>query len=104
MFKNFLSFFTNNIDLPVSNSDSFAQSKNDWSAVEKIVDAKVAVKTIRGTKCGIVKSVNANSIVLMLKNKQDIADKELKINKNEVKKILQYFHSDNQQTNTGALI
>ncbi len=106
MFRKLLSVLAMSSILLVSSSLAFAKSQRDWSTVESLVNQEAAIKTQNGkTTFGIVKSVNADSLVLQAAGNKTLTQTETTINRNEVKKIwraLLYVNEGN--AGKGALI
>lgn len=106
MFRKLLSVLAMSSILLVSSSAAFAKSQRDWSAVESLVNQETAIKTQNGkTSYGIIKSVNADSLVLQVAGNKTLTQTETTINRNEVKKIwraLLYVNEGN--AGKGALI
>lgn len=106
MFRKLLSVLAMSSILLVSSSLVFAKSQRDWSTVESLVNQEAAIKTQNGkTTYGIIKSVDANSLVLQAAGNKTLTQTDTTINRNEVKKIwraLLYVNEGN--AGKGALI
>lgn len=105
MFRKLFSILTISSLLLVSSGLIFGQSKNNWSAVEDLADSEVAVKTKSGMKYGIIKSVDTDGLVLQLAGKKRMTQNELRISKNDIKKLWRAFLFINERNSgKGALI
>ncbi|MGI8542259.1 MAG: hypothetical protein ACR2MD_02130 [Aridibacter sp.] len=105
MFKKLLSVITLSSILLASSSLTFAQTQRSWAAVENLVNQEIAVKTRSDTKYGIIKSADADSLVLQLAGNKSLTQNEVTINRNDVQKIWRaLLFVNDRNTAKGALI
>lgn len=105
MFKKLLSILAMSSFLLVSSSLCFAQSKDNWSSVQGLVNQEVAVKTKSGMKYGIIKSVDNDGLVLQLADKKRLTQDETTFNRTDIKKIWRaLLFVNNRNIGKGALI
>ncbi len=89
----------------ISSNFVLAQSRNDWAAVESSVNQEVAVKTSGGTIYGIIKSVNADSLVLQVAGSKTLTQEERTVSRNDIRQIRRALLFVNERnTAKGALI
>lgn len=106
MFRKILSIIAMSSILLISGNLVSAQTKGNWAAVENIVGQEVAVKTQNGKmQYGIIKSVDANSLVLQTAGNKGLTQNEITINQNDVKKLWRaLLFVNDRNTGKGALI
>ena len=89
----------------ISSNFVLAQSRNDWAAVESSVNQEVAVKTSGGTIYGIIKSVNADSLVLQIAGNKSLTQEEKTVSRNDIRQIRRaLLFVNDRNTAKGALI
>jgi hypothetical protein len=89
----------------ISSNFVLAQSKNDWAAVENSVNQEAAVKTGSGTIYGIIKSVNADGLVLQVAGSKSMSQEERTVNRNDIRQIRRaLLFVNDRNTAKGALI
>jgi hypothetical protein len=89
----------------ISSNFVLAQSKNDWAAVENSVNQEAAVKTGGGTTYGIIKSVNADSLVLQIAGSKSMTQEEKTVSRNDIRQIRRaLLFVNDRNTAKGALI
>lgn len=106
MFGKLLSVLAMSSIFLISSGAAFGQSQRDWSTVESLINQEAAIKTQNGkTTYGIVKSVNADGLVLQTAGSKSLTQTETTFNRNEINKIwraLLYINEGN--AGKGALI
>jgi hypothetical protein len=91
--------------LLISSNLVLAQSTNNWSAVEGSVNQEVAVKTGSGTSYGVIKSVNADNLVLQVAGSKNLTQEEKTVNRSDIRQIRRaLLFVDDRNTAKGALI
>ena len=89
----------------ISSNFVLAQSTNDWATVERSVNQEVAVKTSGGTIYGIIKSVNADSLVLQVAGNKSLTQEEKTVSRNDIRQIRRaLLFVNDRNTAKGALI
>ena len=89
----------------ISSNFVLAQSRNDWTVVESSVNQEVAVKTSGGTIYGIIKSVNADSLVLQVAGNKTMTQEEKTVSRNDIRQIRRaLLFVNDRNTAKGALI
>lgn len=106
MFRKLLSVLAMSAILLVSSNAAFGQSQQDWSAVENLGNQEIAIKMQNGkTIYGIVKSVNANGLVLQVAGNKSLTQTETTINRNEIRNIRRaLLFVNDRNAGKGALI
>ena len=89
----------------ISNNFVSAQSRNDWTAVENSVSQEAAIKTGSGTIYGIIKSVNADGLVLQIAGSDNLTQEEKTVSRNDIRQIRRaLLFVNDRNTAKGALI
>ena len=106
MFRKLLSVLAMSSVLLISNSLAFGKSQSDWSAVKNLGNQEIAVKLQDGKMTyGIVKSVDADSLLLQVAGNKNLTQNETTINRTEIKKLWRaLLFVDDRNTAKGALI
>ncbi len=105
MLKRSASFLTIISIMFISSNFAFGQSKTDWTTVERSLNQEVAVKTSGGTIYGIIKSADANGLVLQMAGKKTLTQEEKTVSRNDIKQIRRaLLFVNDRNTAKGALI
>lgn len=89
----------------ISSNLVLAQTQNNWTGVENSVNQEVAVKTGSVTTFGIIKSVDADGLILQVAGSKSLSQEERNISRNDIVQIrrVSLFVND-RNTAKGALI
>ena len=105
MLKKSFSFLLIVSVLLISSNFVLAQSRNDWAAVERSVNQEVAVKTSGGTIYGIIKSADADGLVLQIAGNKSLTQEERTVSRNDIRQIRRaLLFVNDRNTAKGALI
>lgn len=105
MFSKLLSIIAMSSILLVSSSLVSAQTKGNWAAVENLTGQEVTIKTNSGMKYGVIKSVDANGLVLQTAGNKNLSQNEMTINQSDIKKLWRaLLFVNNRNIGKGALI
>ena len=105
MLKKYFSFLIIVSIIFISSNFVAAQSRNNWAAVEGSVNQEVAIKTGSSTIYGIIKSVNADSLVLQVAGSESLTQEERTVSRNDIRQIRRaLLFVNNRNTAKGALI
>ena len=89
----------------ISSNFVLAQSRNDWAAVERSVNQEVAVKISGGTIYGIIKSADADKLVLQVAGDKSLTQEERTVSRNDIRQIRRaLLFVNDRNTAKGALI
>lgn len=106
MYRKLLSALAISSFVIFSNGFAFGKTQNNWSAVEGLVNQEAAVKTKSGNiHYGIIKSVEADGVVLQLAGSKRMTQEERTISRTEVKKVWRaLLFVNDRNAGKGALI
>lgn len=89
----------------ISTNFASAQTSNNWTAVENVVNQEVAVKTNNGRIYGILKSVSAENLILQIAGDKTLSQEERTVSRNDIRQIHRaLLFVNDRNTGKGAVI